>query len=67
MQIIKFRSDYRTKLFNKMMKIVFESNTEDNALKIRVKYLYYIYRLFTAQRIVVSTYKQQIVKFLLSF
>jgi len=67
MQIIKFRSDYRTKLFNKMMKIVFELNTEDNQLKIRVKYSYYFHRLFIAQRIVVSTYKLWILKFLSSF
>ena len=37
MQIIKFRSEYRTKLSNKMMKVVSELSSEDNALKIRVR------------------------------
>lgn len=35
MQIIKFRSDFRHKLFNKMMKIVFELEGKEIALKIR--------------------------------
>ena len=36
MQIIKFRSDFRAKLFTKMMRIIFELKNEENALKIRV-------------------------------
>jgi hypothetical protein len=35
-QIIKFRSDFREFLFNKMMKIVFELDKEENHLKIKV-------------------------------
>ncbi len=37
MQIIKFRSDFRSKLFNKMMRIAFSLNKDDNLLKIRVE------------------------------
>jgi hypothetical protein len=45
MQIIKFRSEYRTKLFNKMMKVVFDLNIEDNALKIKVSTSHLIQKL----------------------
>ena len=40
MQIIKFRSEYRIKLSNKMVKVVSELSSEDNPLKIRVRKIY---------------------------